>query len=740
MHPQHTHVSALLASLFTVFSLTGCGGGESDSGNASMLGNLQVATFIDSPVDGLEFLTDSTGGVTDTNGNFFYRAGEEVTFRIGNLYLGKAKPKAGKVTPLDLVPDAADASDARVTRILQTLQSIDTDGDPENGIEIAAALREQLRTTERVDLDTENDADTDTKVKEKIKREYRVSADVARKHYENHKDDDSNEHYGYQAPSVTTPSVTNSGSYTLVAWNDLGMHCVDGKDYSVFSILPPYNNLHAHLINRTATSNKQVSSGVTVTYEAWQDADGSINTSSIDKTNFWDWVLALFGAHPADDHGLNLTPGGPSNPTPSTLPSALTYNSTHGWWEAEGIPITPYDDAGNKNFYPMVKVVAKNSSGAVLASTKVVLPVSDEMSCKSCHSSSSGIAAKPTTGWVNDADPEKDWKKNILKLHDQKYPTAIATAGKGTEYAAYGSTLLAAAEAGKPSLCASCHKSNALGTAQIGTIKPLTEALHAKHATVKDPGTGLSLDNIANRDSCYLCHPGSATKCLRGAMGNAKNADGSNAMDCQSCHGNMSAVGKSGREGWLEEPGCQQCHDTNASGQYVRLTSAVTSSGLLRTVLDSSNRFGTNPNTPASGTSLYRFSKGHGNLQCEACHGATHAIYPSSHANDNVQSIELQGHAGTLAECVACHSTVPSTTDKGPHGMHTVGQAWVKGHEDVAERNAATCKTCHGSDYRGHVLSRTFTARTFSVEGRTKTYAAGQQVGCYDCHNGPGGD
>jgi nitrate/TMAO reductase-like tetraheme cytochrome c subunit len=72
--------------------------------------------------------------------------------------------------------------------------------------------------------------------------------------------------------------------------------------------------------------------------------------------------------------------------------------------------------------------------------------------------------------------------------------------------------------------------------------------------------------------------------------------------------------------------------------------------------------------------------------------------------------------------------------------MHPVGQSWVSGHEDVAENNAAQCKSCHGADYRGSVLSKTFTDRTLSVEGRTKNFAKGHQVSCYDCHNGPGGD
>jgi len=717
-------IGALAATLV----LAGCGGGG--GGDSESASSSQVATFIDSPVSGLEFESSSVSGITDAYGNFTYKEGERVTFHIGNLYLGSAVPSNHRVTPLNLVQGATDSSDPRVTRILRTLQSMDSDGNLENGIQIDESVRETLMTQDRIDLD--DGATEDAEVVAVI-GEYKVSEEEAREHFEQHKDDDSNEEYGYTPP--TNPPTPTTGGYALIAWNDLGMHCVDGKDYSVFSILPPYNNLHAHLISRTATDNKQVTSGVTLTYEAVADSMGSINTSSAGKTNFWDWALALFGANPAPDHGLNLNPGGPSNPTPSLSPAAMSYNGTHGWWEAEGIPITPYDDKGVKNYYPMVKVVAKQG-GTVLATTKVVLPVSDEMSCKSCHASSSGNAARPSAGWVGDSDPEKDWKKNILRLHDEKFPNAIATAGMSSTYT-HG-TLLASAEKGQPALCAACHKSNALGTPAKAGIKPLTEALHARHATVKDPTTNLTLDDLSNRDSCYLCHPGSKTKCLRGVMGNAKNPDGSNAIDCQSCHGNMSQVGKAGREGWLDEPGCQHCHDKDASGKFVRHTSVFAGNGLLRTVTD--NRFASNPDTPATGISLYRFSKGHGKLQCEACHGSTHAEYPSSHANDNVQSLALQGHIGTLTECSTCHSTVPITTTGGPHGMHTIGQTWVSKHGDAAEHDATACTTCHGSDYRGGFLSKTSMARSFKVEDKSKTYATGQQVGCYDCHNGPDGD
>ncbi|MBU1883361.1 hypothetical protein KKB80_03795, partial [bacterium] len=200
----------------------------------------------------------------------------------------------------------------------------------------------------------------------------------------------------------TNTNTTTSGSttsYTLLAWNDLGMHCMDGNDYSVFSILPPYNNLNAQLLQKAGTSNKHITSGVTITYSAAAALDGKYNTTSLYtntntlKTNFWDYVTLLFNKTPVGNIGLT------GNSVPERTSHTLSYNSQHNWWEATGIPLTPYNDDGSKNYYPMVNVTATDASGAVLATTKVVLPVSDEMDCKACHGSTSGYtAAKPTTG------------------------------------------------------------------------------------------------------------------------------------------------------------------------------------------------------------------------------------------------------------------------------------------------------------------------------------------------------
>lgn len=532
-------------------------------------------------------------------------------------------------------------------------------------------------------------------------------------------------------PVTVTSGTASSGKYSLLAWNDLGMHCMDGKDYSIFSILPPFNNLHAQLVN--ASTGKAVTSGVTLSYEAVADPAGSINTSSAGKTNFWSYVKTIYGASPAPNVGLT------GNTTPSLTAKPMALDTTNGWFEATALPITPYDDIGAKNYYPTVKVTARDATGKVLATTTTVLPVSDEITCAACHASrpatetnTARLAAKPAAGWVNDANAEIDWKKNILRLHDEKqwsnakYQAALNA--KGLPAGLYNAALT-----GTPTLCSTCHASNALPGYGVTGVSKLTSALHTNHGKAIDPATMLSLDSSSNRAACYNCHPGSVTKCLRGAMGNAVDASGNAAMGCQSCHGNMSKVGDPTRVGWLQEPNCQACHFNGT-----RTLTALDAAGNL--VKPTDTRFATNANVPAAGFSLFRFSKGHGSMQCEACHGATHAEYPSSHLNDNLQSIALQGYAGTVRECTVCHSTPPLTANGGPHGMHTIGSNWVSQHGDMvsAAGGSATCAYCHGNDYRGSPLAQVKVARTYTIEGgATRSYAAGQNVGCYDCHNGP---
>lgn len=535
--------------------------------------------------------------------------------------------------------------------------------------------------------------------------------------------------------ATTAIAFAGNGKWTLLGWNNLGMHCMD-DDYEVFSILPPFNTVNAQLLDASGRLVKSPT-GITITYEAVADATGSINTTSAGKTNFWANAADMFGTGaPGTDLGLAhfAMPGSTNTPQRFDWGGSSTLN----WFEATGIPITPADDAGRKNSYPLMRLKARNAQNQVLAQVDVVLPVSDEMDCRSCHASGSGPAARPAAGWVNDPNPKHDFRYNVLRLHDQKRAgSALYTAAlRSLGYSASG--LFATAKGGTTILCAHCHSSEALPGSGVAGIRPLTQAMHGRHAGVVSAANGQILDAATNRSACYQCHPGSTTQCLRGAMGAAVDAaSGKLAMQCQSCHGSMSQVAATTRTGWVDQPNCQACHTgtaTKNSGR-IRYASALTTAGAIRTPAD--RTFATNADTPAVGKSLYRFSKGHGGLQCSACHGSTHAEFPSSHANDNVYSQQLQGHAGVVAECTACHSSMPRTVSGGPHGMHPIGMSWIDKHEDAA---GTQCRSCHGANSRGTVLSRAQANRTFNTEKGTRTFWRGQTIGCYDCHNGPDGE
>ena len=529
-----------------------------------------------------------------------------------------------------------------------------------------------------------------------------------------------------------------NGDWTIIGWNNLGMHCMD-SDYAVMSILPPYNTVEAQVLDPTGHLMSPAS-GVTVTYEAVADPTGSINSTSIDKSNFWTYAQSLFGLLQPLPPDVGLT--GISMPGLSNTPQPLTYDATTTAWTGEGIPATPYDNAGHKNTYPLFRLTARSSGGAVLATSDVVLPVSDEMTCVRCHASNSNPAAEPLEGWVDDPNPERDYRLNAILLHDDRQGGNPDYAGQ-LEAAGYDPAGLypTVTQHGKPILCAVCHASNALGTVGAAGVAPLTTAMHRLHANVIDPASGLSLDNENNRSACYTCHPGSTTKCLRGVMGNAVAADGTLAMQCQSCHGAMSRVGAQGRAGWLDEPTCQNCHTGTAldNNGEIRYTNVYDTNGERRVAVDQT--FATMPDVPLPGFSLYRFSTGHGGLQCEACHGSTHAEFPSSHVNDNLQSIALQGHSGALVECTTCHGNNPNTVNGGPHGMHPIGAGWISDHGDALEGGGgAACRACHGTDYRGTVLSYSKGDRVFSTRYGTRTFWTGFQIGCYACHNGPSSD
>jgi hypothetical protein len=546
---------------------------------------------------------------------------------------------------------------------------------------------------------------------------------------------------GAQSKAVVAPAVTRA---RVLAVNDLGMHCMD-REYSVFSILPPFNVVHAQVL-KPGPLGKPVlldASAVEVRYSSLQDPLGSINSSSLGKTDFWQHAQALFGAQLAPGEGLLGLYMPADAPTPG--PQALSWSSAHQWFAADGIPITPTDDLGGTNTYPLMRISAfDRSTGVRLAATDIVVPVAQETDCRNCHATGALAASDPTLTWSNDSDPEIQTKRNILILHDHDEGTGLM--------------------ASQPVLCASCHYSPALdlagtgpGAAQIGHAS-MSNAMHNHHGKLLD-GAGQPVFPPAGnaQQTCYQCHPGAVTQCARGAMLNG-------GMECRDCHGGMLAVGAEfpllaggsidgqndfqPRRPWLDMPRCQSCHTGDAlnhlSGPgYVLATDGIRLTQAFRTGDNSASpisrptsRFAENAD------SLYRFSKGHGGVGCEMCHGSTHAEWPVQplNSNDNVAARELQRHAGALMECQACHTAAPPpVTMNGPHGMHNVADMRFidDEHEDLYEQNEASCKACHGANLTGTALSRTSRDRTFVIEDQPRFFPKGTAIRCDACHSMP---
>jgi len=157
------HYQQLLLTSATAALLTACGGSSSSSSpSKSPTPTTKTATGVlsDSPVNGVSYSTDSgKTGVTQNGGKFDYTLGNEVIFSLGDFILGSYKPTHADetVTPVELtqaIPDNA-LRDFAITNLLVLLQSLDTDGDPSNGITIAAET-----TFSAEDLTLTDDPDT----------------------------------------------------------------------------------------------------------------------------------------------------------------------------------------------------------------------------------------------------------------------------------------------------------------------------------------------------------------------------------------------------------------------------------------------------------------------------------------------------------------------------------------------------------------------------------------------------
>jgi mono/diheme cytochrome c family protein len=415
----------------------------------------------------------------------------------------------------------------------------------------------------------------------------------------------------------------NEDEYVLLAWCNLGEKCISDSD-SHFSLLPPGSALMAQLIRRGPLP-ELVTAGVELTFTP---PAGFENPSN--HVEFWKYAPSLVGKELEPNvsaKGLGMS-------------GVMKLNDKNLTFVADGIPVLPYMDDGTINPYPVFTIEAKDTaSGQVLASTKVLAPISTEIGCKNCHGGTwrheGAMGISVTTA------------SDVLAKHDRRHKTQ----------------LLPQAEAGKPVLCQSCHPDPLLNATGKPELLNLPAAIHGFHAVY--------LSGYEGAQPCHTCHPtgpDSYTYCARGVHA----AQG---LTCVNCHGTLEdhaltllkgekEAGKpkaeqlmrhvkprlvasvediEPRTPWNDQPDCLGCHVDFEAPQG-----------------DNPSAFNQWVRGPAG---LYRTRGDDAGLMCESCHGSTHAEYPATNAFhpdlDAIQPLQYQGHSGPIGSkgnCAVCHT------------------------------------------------------------------------------------
>ena len=217
---------------------------------------------------------------------------------------------------------------------------------------------------------------------------------------------------------------------------------------------------------------------------------------------------------------------------PSPAQTSFTWKPADAMFKAEGIPVFPIDDAGNHNRYPLMRLTATDrATGQTLATVDVVLPVSEETTCSDCHATGGTATRAGGISW----SPLATWRSSRARISCCCTTTAWAPPD-GVEARALRRLPL--------QRCAGSRGHRARWPAGRETDDVRRDACLSQRPDVerrrRTVCRRLGSRRAARRrrpqnQSCYLCHPGKSTQCLRGAM--------TNTVTCQNCHGGMSAVG-----------------------------------------------------------------------------------------------------------------------------------------------------------------------------------------------------
>ncbi len=403
--------------------------------------------------------------------------------------------------------------------------------------------------------------------------------------------------------------------YVILAWNDVGMKCVSDND-KLFGLHYPSNTLWAQVIKKGITP-EIITEGIEVRYQAPANRVNPAGT-----LDFWQFAAVLHGKELAENVGMAGL---------AADSGVFGINKDLKAFVARGIPVSPYDDSGKPDPYPLFALeVVDIATGQILATTKVNTPVSSETGCHKCHG-----GEPPVNGFGFGDETVKDF----LLAHDK-----------------YNNTdLWASAQKGEPRFCQSCHSAPNIGAKGDPNILSLSAAMHGWHAQFIKGGTV---------EACGMCHPSSkagGTVCLR-------DVHAGFGVECGQCHGDLASHAGSvlmaqkdipaaarsierikdfwtvevpvARIPWLQEPDCLACHVNHQKPEP-----GVSSYN----------------NWVPGASKLFRNDTAKGGLMCSACHGSPHLVYSNSTFDGSVTNYQPESYQGFAApigahrNCQVCH-------------------------------------------------------------------------------------
>ena len=460
------------------------------------------------------------------------------------------------------------------------------------------------------------------------------------------------------AAAAPAGAVITSPNFTILASNDLGMHCAC-PSFDTFMLLPPFNTLRAQVIKKGSPSLLGSSTQYKLNYSIVENTDAVLKADPYFKSWINNAPKIFPGFQPLTADGRIQSITG------ATLSGTMDLNTTGTtWFEKVGIPAYPVttntaadimtDPLGGPKRTPYLtghlELVDTTAGNKVVASDDVTVPVAFG-GCCNCHlkvAQAYGKTATPadsfaTMGMLH----AKSNRIDFAKLD----PDGDGVAG--------------------PIRCSVCHWDPAMGEAKapgFSATYPNYKILPGATFTAADVRTSTrSFSDVLHRyhtqssavlasydaniaKNCYDCHPGNGANCYRDTHTSKKNAGGQ-PIWCTDCHGdlNQRVAQNQLANPWSYQtlPTCAQCHGTTY-GEKSPGQSGWLNTGIFGKFLNSSG---------------HKSPK----ILCSSCHGSPHGLNPSTLANENAQNVALQNDTRAIGKCNVCHGSGSSTWKVPPH-------------------------------------------------------------------------